>query len=110
MTLNLASRSPAKAKAAGVLPQANRGRLILGNAADKECTVVVNGKPYMVAAGRGAKEPTDGISLHVLPGTYNCVIKVAGQPDQTEPVTVALDETWGVIVVPTGGFFAAQLY
>ena len=110
VTLNLASRSPAKAKAAGVLPQANRGRLILGNAADKECTVVVNGKPYMVAAGRGAKEPTDGISLHVLPGTYNCVIKVAGQPDQTEPVTVALDETWGVIVVPTGGFFAAQLY
>jgi hypothetical protein len=107
---NLAVRYPAKAKAAGVLPQAGRARLILGNASEREAVVVINGQQYKVPAGRGAKDPKDGVSLHVLPGKYTLVFKIPGQPDKTEELKVALDETWGSIVLPTGGYFVDQVY
>ena len=110
VALNLAVRYPAKAKAAGVLPQPNRARLILGNGTNKEAVVVINGQPYKIAAGLGAKDPKDGTSLHLLPGKYTCVVKVPGKPDQTEELKVAVDETWGLIVLPTGGYFADQVY
>jgi len=110
VAVNLASRDPAKAKAAGILPQPNRARLVLGNAGDRNAVVVINGQEYKVAAGTGAKDPKDGTSLNVLPGKYSFTIKSPGQPDATEDLNVSADETWGVIVLPTGGHFADQLY
>lgn len=107
---NVAARYPAKAKAAGILPQPNRARLILGNASEREVVVVINGQQYKVAAGLGAKDPKDGVSLHVLPGKYTFVFKIPGQPDKTEELKVALDETWGSIILPTGGYFVDQVY
>jgi hypothetical protein len=106
----LAARYPAKAKAAGVAPQDNKGRLILGNAGDKEVTIVINGQPYKVAAGRGAKNPKDGVSLHVLPGNYTFSIKAGGKGEPGEKLKIAIGETWGIIVLPTGGYFADQVY
>ncbi len=107
---NLAVRYPSKAKAAGILPQPNRARLILGNASQQEALIVINGQQYKVPAGRGAKDPQDGVSLHVLPGKYTFVFKIPGQPDKTEELKVALDETWGSIILPTGGYFVDQVY
>lgn len=110
VAVNLASRDPAKAKAAGILPQPNRARLVLGNAGDRNAVIVINGQEYKVAAGTGVKDPKDGTSLNVLPGKYSFTIKSPGQPDATEELNVKADETWGVIVLPTGGHFADQLY
>ncbi len=110
VTIKLAARDSNKAKAAGILPQPERGRLILGNASDREAVILINDKPYKVAAGLGAKDPKEGTSLNVLPGRYTITIKKSGQADQTEDVRIAVDETWGVIVLPTGGYFADQLY
>lgn len=107
---NLAVRYPAKAKAAGIVPQPNRARLILGNASEREAVIVINGQQYKLPAGRGAKDPKDGVSLHVLPGKYTFVFKIPGQPDKTEELKVALDETWGSIILPTGGYFVDQVY
>jgi hypothetical protein len=107
---NLAVRYPAKAKSAGILPQPNRARLILGNASEREAVIVINGQQYKVPAGRGAKDPKDGVSLHVMPGKYTFVFKIPGQPDKTEELKVALDETWGSIILPTGGYFVDQVY
>ncbi|MSR60148.1 MAG: hypothetical protein EXS05_21330 [Planctomycetaceae bacterium] len=109
-SISLANRSQEKAKAAGILPQANRARLILANASDKQAVLLINGKEYKIAAGVGAKDPKDGTSLHVLPGKYNLTFKVAGRADQTEELNIVVDETWGVIVLPTGGHIADQLY
>ncbi len=106
----LAARFPAKAQAAGIAPQAGKGRLILGNAGDREVVIVINGQQYKVAAGKGAQNPKDGVSLHVLPGNYNVSIKSAGQQDKSEKLKIAVGETWGVIVLPTGGYFADQVY
>lgn len=92
------------------MPQPNRARLILGNASEREAVIVINGQQYKVPAGRGAKDPKDGVSLHVLPGKYTLVFKILGQPDKTEELKVALDETWGSIILPTGGYFVDQVY
>jgi|GEM_PF-3557293 len=106
----LAIRYPAKAKAAGIEPQAGKGRLILGNAGDKEITIVINGQPYKVAAGKGAENPKDGVSLHVLPGNYTFSVKAAGKEEPGEKLKIAIGETWGIIVLPNGGYFADQVY
>lgn len=106
----LAVRYPAKAKAAGIEPQPNKGRLILGNAGDKEVTIVINGQPYKVAAGKGAQNPKDGVSLHVLPGNYTFSVKAGGKEEPGEKLKIAVGETWGIIVLPTGGYFADQVY
>ena len=86
-------------KAAGIDPQPGKGRLILGNAGEKEVSILINGQPYKVAAGKGAKNPKDGVSLHILPGNYNLTIKNPGQPDKSEKMKIAIGETWGVIVL-----------
>ncbi len=106
----LAIRYPAKAKAAGIEPQAGKGRLILGNAGDKEIAIVINGQPYKVAAGKGAENPKDGVSLHVLPGNYTFNVKAAGKEEPGEKLKIAVGETWGIIVLPNGGYFADQVY
>ena len=108
--VNLVLRDTEKAKSAGILPPPHRARLVLGNASDKAAVIVINDKQYKLAAGVGAKDPRDGTSLNVLPGKYHLTLKVPGQPDGTEELKVNLDETWGVIVLPTGGHFADQLY
>jgi hypothetical protein len=110
VTALLATRNAAKAKADGILPQANRGRLILGNASNQNIVLTINGQKYNLAAGKGGKDPKDGTTLHVLPGKYEVTIQVPGQADQKEELKIAIDETWGVIVIPTGGLFADQLY
>lgn len=111
VSIHLVTRDPSKAKAAGVAPQANRARLILGNASTKEAVLTINGSPYKVAAELGSKDPKDGVSLHVMPGKYTVSIKVPGEPDQSEEVRVKVGETWGVIVMPMGGaFLADQLF
>lgn len=110
VSINLVTRDPSKAKAAGVAPQANRARLILGNASPKETVIMINGSPYKVAAGLASKDPKDGVSLHLLPGKYTVTIKVPGEADQSEELRVKVGETWGVIVMPTGGYLADQLF
>jgi hypothetical protein len=106
----LAVRYPAKAKAAGIDPQPGKGRLILGNAGEKDAIILINGQQYKVAAGKGAENPKDGVSLHVLPGNYNVTIKAPGQADKNEKLKISVGETWGVIVSPTGGYFADQVF
>jgi len=108
--VTLATRDPGKAAAAGVAPQTGKARIILGNASPREVTVVINGNPYKVPAGRGSKDPKDGISLHIQPGNYSVNVQAGGEQGEAETMKIAVGETWGVIVLPTGGHFADQLY
>lgn len=110
VTAVLATRNAAKAKAEGILPQANRGRLILGNASNQNVVLTINGQQYKLAAMKGAKDPKDGTTLHVLPGKYTVSIQTPGQAEQKEDLNIAVDEVWGVIIIPMGGLFADQLY
>ncbi|MBL9122848.1 MAG: hypothetical protein JNG90_04395 [Planctomycetaceae bacterium] len=106
----IAARFPAKAQATGITPQPGKGRLILGNAGEREAVIVINGQQYKVAAGKGAENPKDGISLHVQPGNYTVSVKGAGEDQPSEKLKISAGETWGVIVSPVGGYLADQLY
>jgi hypothetical protein len=108
--ITLASRDAAAAKAAGLLPSPGKGRIIIGNARDKAATVTVNKRDYQVAAGAGAKDPKTGVSSEVAPGKYSVEIKLPGEQAQTENLTVGADETWGVMILPSGSPLAIQLY
>jgi hypothetical protein len=108
--ITLASRHTAAAKAAGLLPSAGKGRMVIGNGHDQAATVTVNKRPYNVAAGAGARDPKTGINWEVAPGKYTVEIKLPGGSTQTETVTIGAGETWGVMILPTGAPLAVQVY
>lgn len=108
--ITLASRDAAAAKTAGVLPSAGRGRLVIGNGHDKAAVVTVNKRDYPVAAGAGADSPKTGLNWDLAPGKYSIEIKIPGQKAQTETVTIGADETWGLMLLPTGAPLAIQVY
>lgn len=108
--ISLTSRNAQAAKAAGLLPAPGKGRLVIGNASDKAAVVAINKQDYNVAAGAGAKDPKTGLNWDVVPGKYTVEIKLPGEKLQTEIVPIGADETWGVIIAPTGGYLAVQLY
>lgn len=99
-----------KAQADGMVPKEKHGRLVLGNGADREATVVINGKPYKLPAGHGAENPKQGTVLDALPGKYVLVFKTPGHAEQTETIVVAIGQTWGAIVLPTGDALVDRLY
>ena len=107
---SMAVRYPAKAKAAGILPEPNRARLIIGNASNAEAVVVLDKKEHKVAAGVGTKDPKDGISVNLAPGNYTLTIKQRGVADQTVEINAAPNETWGLVILPDGNNFADALY
>src|SRR5262249_43072797 len=108
--ITLASRDAAAAKAAGLLPSAGRGRMVIGNAHEKAAIVTVSKRNYNVAAGAGADDPKTGLNWEVAPGKYTVEIKLSGEKVQTETLTISADETWGVMILPTGGSLVIQLY
>jgi hypothetical protein len=108
--ITLASRDASAAKAAGLLPTAGKGRMVIGNAGDQAATVTVNKRPYQVAAGAGARDPKTGINWEVAPGKYTVEIKLPSGSAETETVTIGAGETWGVMILPTGAPLAVQLY
>lgn len=108
--ITLVSRDAQAAKTAGLLPSPGKGRLIVANDSQKAVVVTINKRDYNVAAGAGAKDPKTGLNWDVAPGKYTVEIKLAGEEVQTEKLTIGADETWGVIIAPTGGYLAVQLY
>lgn len=108
--ITLVSRDAKAAQAAGLLPAPGKARLLIANGSEKAAIITVNKRDYNVAAGAGAKDPKTGLNWDVAPGKYTVEIKLAGEEVQTEKLTIGADETWGVIIAPTGGYLAVQLY
>jgi hypothetical protein len=46
----------------------------------------------------------------VAPGNYTVEVGLPGGKTQSEKIKIAPNETWGVIIGESGGYFAAQLY
>ena len=108
--ITLVSRDAEAAKAAGLLPTPGRARLVLANASEKAAVITINKREYKIAAGAGAEDPKNGTNMEVAPGNYIVEIKPPGQQDQSEKLKLGAGETWGVIIGPSGGYLAAQIY
>ena len=65
---------------------------------------------YTVAAGAGAKDPKTGLNWDVAPAKYTVEVKFPGAAAKTEVLTIAADESWGLMILPTGDSLPIQLY
>ena len=107
--IELATRSAAAAKKAGILPKPGQARVIFGNPGEKQVKVTLGGKSFTLKAGTGAKKP-DGPSLDLKPGKYKVKVEAAGEPAATEEIEVSADGTWAVMVGTELGVLALQVY
>lgn len=108
--ITLFSRDAQAAKAAGILPASGKAKLIIGNQTENPVTFAVNQKDYNIGALAGAKDPNTGLNWDVAPGKYVIEIKVPGEANASETLTIGADEAWGVVILPTGGCLPVQLY
>lgn len=110
-TVNLVVRHPEAAAKAGILPATGKVRLLLGNMGDTDVSVTIAGKTIKVGAGVGSPKKPDGPTLDVAPGAHRIVIKAAGSPAQETKLTVAANDSWGIMVGPGGrDIVPLQLY
>jgi hypothetical protein len=65
---------------------------------------------YPMKPGQGFEEIDEAYNYSVPPGTYEVVVKIPGENPHTEKLPLTNDSTWGIIVAPTGGYLAVQLY
>jgi hypothetical protein len=84
--------------------------LLIGNASEKAAAVTINKNAYNVAAGAGADDPKTGLNFEIVPGKFIVEIKLPDQAANTETLNIAADETWGIVILPTGDCLPIQLY
>ncbi|GAB4455681.1 MAG: hypothetical protein Kow0031_37240 [Anaerolineae bacterium] len=104
----LASKNPAAAEAAGVLPPAGQARLFLVNFAEEGITVTVNNQKIDVAAGAGMDSPDTAPSVDLPPGSYTVSFAIGGQ-SFSDSVEVGPDEAWGLLL-DAQGLLPLQIY
>ena len=110
VAITLVSRDAKAAKAAGLLPAPGKARLFVANESAKAAVITINKREYTIAAGAGADDPKTGFNWVVGPGNFTVKIKPTGEQVQSETLKLGSGETWGVIVVESGGFLAVRLY
>lgn len=108
-TVELAVRDKDAAAKAGMLPKVGQVKLLLGNAMPSDATITINNQTIKVPAGAGAKGPSSGPQLDLPPGAYKFSLKMTGKPAASDEITVAADETWGLLIGP-GGALPLQMY
>lgn len=104
------TRDAALAKKEGILPEAGKGRLILGNGGDSAVVFTVGKANHTLKPGQGAKDYKQAVNTSLAPGTYQVGVKPSGQAAQTETIELTEGSAWGIIALPGGGSLAVQLY
>lgn len=108
--ISITKHDDKKAELDGVMPEPGNGRLILANGHNVPVVFTIGDTDYPVNAGAGAENLKDALNYSVGPGEYSIVIKIPGQQPKTETVHITAGSSWAVVVVPTGGYLAMQLY
>jgi len=101
----IVERHPEAARRDKMVPLASKARLVLANQTSTDIAITINGAPYTVKAGMGAKSPAEALKVDLFPGTNKLVAKVAGKADQPVDLPVAEGETWGLVIFPSGELF-----
>ena len=92
-----------------VAPQ-GKVRLLIGNANDKGATIEVGEASYDIPAGLGAEDPRSARRIDVAPGEVTFKIDVSGENIGGESTHLEAGQSWGLIVLPTGGYLWDRLY
>lgn len=97
----LASKNPAAAAEAGILPPAGQARIYMVNFSTEELTVTINDQVIKIAPEAGTTSPDDAPKLDLKPGSYKVTTK-AGSSSVTDEVTIGADEVWSLLLNPEG--------
>jgi hypothetical protein len=108
--VEVVTRDIALAKQEGVFPEPGKGRLVLGNASNVAVVFTIGSTNYPLKPGQGAKDYKQALNYSLAPGSYTVVVRIPGQPQQSEKIELAEGSTWGIIALPMGGAFPVQLY
>jgi hypothetical protein len=103
----LSLRKPGAVDKAGILPSPGQARLMLGNDTDEEAVIAINGQTITLAARARLR---DSPEIDLPPGKLNVTLTVASSGARNRELEVAADETWGLLVGPTGVPLPLQLY
>ena len=106
--VSLVVSNQAKAKASGQMAKPGKVKAMFGNLLGAPATFTINKQSVKVAPGAGANGP-GGPTLELPAGAYKLTMKVAGQPDVTQDVTIGADEIWGFMAGP-GGIMPVQIH
>jgi hypothetical protein len=106
--VSLVVSNQAKAKASGQMAKPGKVKAMFGNLLSAPVTITINKQTVKVAPGVGANGP-GGPTLELPAGKYKVTMKVAGQPDISEDVTIGADEIWGFMAGP-GGLAPIQIH
>jgi hypothetical protein len=108
--IQIVTRNFALAKREGLLPESGKGRLVLANGHNVGVIFTIGKTDYSLKAGQGAKNPKQALNYSVAPGNYKVIIKIPGKQPLTERVEITAGSTWGIIVLPTGGYLPMRMY
>ncbi len=108
-TVNIAVKNPVEAEKAGILPPAGKVKVILGNFAETEGTVTIDGKTYKVAPELPKADKPSGPILELKPGKYRYSLKLSGKVGDTGEINVAANDAWALLIGP-GGILQMHMY
>jgi hypothetical protein len=109
-SVSLVQKIPAAAAKADIMPKPGQAKLMLGNMGDSEATLTINKQSIRIAAGSGGPQSPKGPTLELPPGKYQYSLKVAGRPARNNAIEVAADDSWGLMVAPSGEIMSLQVY
>lgn len=96
-SIKLAIRDVTLANSEGLLPDAGKGRLVFANAHSSPVVFTIGETDHKLKVGQGANSTKTALNKSVAPGSYKVIVKIPGQPSQTELLEIGKDETWGII-------------
>ena len=109
-SVNLAQKIPAAAATADIMPKPGQARLMFGNMGNSEAVLTIDKRAIKIAAGSGGPQSPKGPTLELPPGKYQYSLKVAGRPARSSHIELAADDTWGLMIAPSGEVLPLQMY
>jgi len=108
-SVNLAQKIPAASARGDVMPKPGQARLMFVNIGDSEAALTINKQTIRIPAGAGGPQ-AKGPTLDLPPGKYRYSVKVAGRAAGNNEIEIAADDTWGLMVAPSGEVMPLQVY
>lgn len=109
-SVKLAQKYPASAAKADIIPKPGQARLVFGNMGGSEVALSINKQAIKIVAGAGGPGSPKPPMLDLPPGKYPYSVKVAGRPVRNDTIEVTADDTWGLMIAPSGEVLSLQMY
>jgi hypothetical protein len=106
VSATLVHRQTSMADAAGLLPDAGQGRIILGNSSTEAVVIEIDDTQHSLPAGKGGRDPADAVPIQLRPGDYRVAARGLSQLE----LTLGAGEIWAIMLTPQKRLVAIRAY